>query len=211
MCEEGKQVGRRHRNAGSDQGMRSLAVAMMVFSMICAPGPSRAADLAVTGWAEVVLILPEGLSLRAKLDTGAEHSSLHLGDHEVHMRDGRPVVQFRVQDRRGGWVTLTRPIVRRTRIRRHFGATQERPLIELEICLGNVRRRVQVNLVDRSGFDYPLLLGRSFLAGHFLVDPQRSYRTASGCLDQRSGNTERDGDDKKDLFYFGSHNLVKTP
>ena len=52
----------------------------------------------------------------------------------------------------------------------------KRPVVDLEMCLGNVKRTVEVNLTDRSSFNYPLLIGakalREFGAA---VNPARRY------------------------------------
>jgi len=39
----------------------------------------------------------------------------------------------------------------------------KRPVIDLEMCLGNIKRTVEVNLTDRSSFNYPLLIGAKAL------------------------------------------------
>ena len=39
----------------------------------------------------------------------------------------------------------------------------KRPVIDLQLCLGNQLRTVEVNLTDRSSFNYPLLIGAKAL------------------------------------------------
>ena len=55
-------------------------------------------------------------------------------------------------------------------------APTKRPVVDLELCLGNVKRTVEVNLTDRSSFNYPLLIGakalREFGAA---VNPARRF------------------------------------
>ncbi|WP_191864278.1 RimK/LysX family protein, partial [Pseudomonas viridiflava] len=52
----------------------------------------------------------------------------------------------------------------------------KRPVVDMELCLGSKKRTVEVNLVDRSHFNYPLLIGakalREFDAA---VNPARRY------------------------------------
>ncbi|MNG21953.1 hypothetical protein D3C84_1063850 [compost metagenome] len=52
----------------------------------------------------------------------------------------------------------------------------KRPVVDLELCLGDVKRTVEVNLTDRSSFNYPLLIGakalREFKAA---VNPARRF------------------------------------
>ncbi|MCY1434721.1 putative ATP-dependent zinc protease [compost metagenome] len=46
----------------------------------------------------------------------------------------------------------------------------------MPVCLGDSVQQIEVNLTDRSSFDFPLLIGSTAL-GEFdaLVDPSRSY------------------------------------
>ena len=39
-------------------------------------------------------------------------------------------------------------------------------MVDLELCLGNVKRTVEVNLTDRSSFNYPLLIGDAAVGMH---------------------------------------------
>ncbi len=59
----------------------------------------------------------------------------------------------------------------------------KRPVIDLEMCLGNVKRTVEVNLTDRSSFNYPLLIGakalREFGAA---VNPARRFTAGQAGL-----------------------------
>lgn len=117
------------------------------------------------------------MPLQAKLDTGADTASLHAAYPRYFSRDGVDWVQLEIGAGSARPVILERPILRYVTIRRHFGAVQRRPVIRLEVCVGGVTRTIEANLVDRSGLDYPLLLGRSALADEFVVDPSRTHLT----------------------------------
>uniref|UniRef100_UPI002AFF1531 putative ATP-dependent zinc protease n=1 Tax=Pseudomonas sp. C11 TaxID=3075550 RepID=UPI002AFF1531 len=62
--------------------------------------------------------------------------------------------------------TLERPLARISKIKRRAADFDEedcksytaRPVIELELCMGNTLRSIEVNLTDRSAFQYPLLI-----------------------------------------------------
>ncbi len=62
-----------------------------------------------------------------------------------------------------------------------MGTNQKRPVVNLELCLAGISKNVQVNLVNRTGYDYQLLLGRSFLSGNFVVDPSAVDYVRDGC------------------------------
>ncbi len=135
----------------------------------------------LAGWVERARVYPSGLALRAKLDTGAMNSSLHTRDLKRFERSGATWVLFQVTDHHGTSVEIQRPVIRTARVKRPSGESQERPVVILGICVGKVRKDVEVNLVDRSKFLYPLLLGRSFLAGDLVVDSARRYTLAPAC------------------------------
>ncbi len=119
----------------------------------------------VAGWLEWVVLEPYGLKLKGKLDTGAKTSSLHAVDIEYFQRDGKEWVRFKTLDPRRGTqpMTIERPLVRDVRIKRHTAAFQERPVVSLDLCLGDQLVSAEFSLIDRRRFNYPVLLGRSLL------------------------------------------------
>jgi len=120
-------------------------------------------------------LLPSGLEIEAKLDSGAENSSLHIEKERYFRRDGRRWVRFTVEGESGRRVAFERRVRRYASIKRHNGGSDTRAVVEMKICLGSVVKEVEVNLVDRSRFDYELLVGRSFLTGDFLIDTSRTH------------------------------------
>lgn len=135
----------------------------------------------VVGWAEQAIIYPGKIKIMAKIDTGAETTSLHCERCETYDRNGEPWVRVKVTDQRGEWVIMERRVHRVARIKRHFGEVQERPVIMLGICLGGVYGLTEVNLVDRSGLAYPLLVGRQFLGQRYLVDAGSRHVNPPHC------------------------------
>ena len=45
----------------------------------------------------------------------------------------------------------------------------------MDLVMGEMTKRVNVNLADREGFEFPLLIGRDFLSGLVIVDVALSY------------------------------------
>lgn len=137
----------------------------------------------VFGWIEEVMLVPgRRWKLNAKLDTGADTSSLDARDiKRVKFRD-KSYVRFNVTDpATGERVSLRRPYVRSVRIRRHDGAHQRRRVVLMTVCLGDQERVIEVTLTDRTEFDYPLLLGRSALVGLAIVDPNAELTREPSC------------------------------
>jgi hypothetical protein len=139
----------------------------------------------IIGWAEDAYIYPEAFVVKAKIDTGAAHSSLNAPAIHVYEHQGARWLRFSLTNRYGETILIQRPVGRIARIKRHHGQIQERPVITLELCISGTRRAVDVNVVDRSGFDYQLLIGRSFLQNDFLVDPAATGKSNANCKIRR--------------------------
>ncbi|MGF1546338.1 MAG: ATP-dependent zinc protease [Thiotrichales bacterium] len=155
---------------------------LIALLVLAAPCGALNADATGAGYLERAYLLDaDALALHAKLDTGADSSSLDVADLQIETRGNARWVVFAVRDRGGHAVTLERPLLRTARIKRSVFGVEERPVVELTLCLGGVSKVTPVNLADRSNMKYPLLLGRDFLAGAFIVDAARTYRLAESC------------------------------
>jgi len=135
----------------------------------------------VVGWIESVRLSPGDVEVKAKLDTGAKMSSLSCNCLTPFERNGEKWIRFSVEGKDGTLASFERRVVGRIKIKRHFGHVQERPVVTLGICLGGVYKLARVNLIDRSGFRYPMLIGRNELQQHFIVDPELSFRSQPRC------------------------------
>ncbi|TWI56687.1 hypothetical protein IQ22_01139 [Pseudomonas duriflava] len=134
--------------------------------------------------------LPElGVALQAKMDTGAWTASLSAKDIELFTREGKEWVRFRLATEKADDTVYEHRLARISKIksRAEEGDDEddepsgtERPVIEMELCLGDQSRTVEVNLTDRSRFRYPLLIGakalRKFEAA---VDPKEKHLAGS--------------------------------
>lgn len=139
----------------------------------------------VVGLVEEVKITPGGMSLEAKLDTGADHSSLHAENISRFKRGGERWVRFDVVNAEGDRITLERELARVARIKRPDDRPQKRPAVMLGVCLGNVYKEIEVNLVDRSRFRTKMLIGRSFMKDKLLVDPSKKNTVKPECEETR--------------------------
>ena len=135
----------------------------------------------VVGWLERVRIFPGGFALSAKMDSGADNSSLNVTDFTIENREGQEWVRFKVIDGEGKTHQFEKKLVRVAKIKRHGAPRQERPVVMMGICVGKHYQEVEVNLVDRRTYKYPLLIGRSFMSGAMIVDPSKSYVLEPEC------------------------------
>ncbi len=151
---------------------------------------SEAPELTRFGWIEPVLILNDEVLLKAKLDSGAKTSSLDASNIEYFDWNGKRWVRFTITDPITHTpITLERPRVRDVVIKRHNSDHQRRPVVLMEICLGEYAREVEVNLIDRSEFLYRLLLGRSALESVAIIDPGATLLSTPACSNTTSDIT----------------------
>lgn len=135
----------------------------------------------LVGVGERVRIYPGGIVLKAKIDTGAETSSLHVTSTELIFRNGKEWIRFTVTDLKGKTAHFEEKIHRISTVKRHHDKVQKRIVVLLGICLGTTYRETEVNLFDRGGLNYPLLIGRQFTSGFFIVDPAQVFSIKPDC------------------------------
>jgi hypothetical protein len=137
----------------------------------------------IFGWVERVEILPEGIPLKAKMDTGATTSSLNALNKERFRRDGERWIAFDIIDPAtpDNKVRLERRITRYVRIVRHDGQHQRRPVVRIGLCMGSIYREEEMNLIDRTELNYQALVGRNHMAGVIVVDPAETFTQSPNC------------------------------
>ncbi len=168
-------------------GLTGRFIAAAIYSLGFCP-VSMAGEKLILGWVEKVSIPAEAkLTLEAKLDTGADTSSLDAKVLKRFRRDGKHWLRFSVRDpATKESVILERPHLRGVRIKRHDGKHQRREVADLPICLGDRLHTIEVTLINREQFEYPLLLGRSALKGFALVDPGLKRTQNPRCAQAQS-------------------------
>ena len=143
--------------------------------------PAAAGEKKVMGWIEKVRLYPGNFVVHAKLDSGAEYCSLDAANLTEFDRNGEPWVRFDLTERDGQKITIERPLLRTATIKRHYLKAQKRPVIKLGVCLGNLYKETEVNLVNRTGFQYRMLIGRKFMEGAVIIDPSAKYTVEPEC------------------------------
>ena len=158
-----------------------VATAMILVSVLAsaAPRPST-----IVGHLENAVIPLRGLpdlAIKAKMDTGADMTSIHAVDIERYMKNGEEWVSFLVRAS-GRAVRIRRRLVRTILVQRAGVAEVERPVVKLGICIAGYYRLALVNLTDRSKMSTRLLVGRRFMApGRLAVDSSETYLGLAVC------------------------------
>ena len=147
------------------------------------PQQSGAAPMpTVAGWIETATLPDQGLTLDAKLDTGAVSASLNVTDLERFKRKGKTWYRFTIHGADGKTATVEQQTSRISRVKRAEVKDTLRPIVKLKVCVAGHEAVTDFNLTDRSGQGTPLLIGRKFLlATHLLVDSSRTHLFAKPC------------------------------
>jgi hypothetical protein len=156
-----------------------------------APKPSKQAPL-VIGWAERIDLPDWGVKrLRAKIDTGARSSALHVENIEELPRDRVAfdvIVNRAKRDRR---IHVKTKISRRGRVRSSTGQGAQRIFVKTTLRIGPIEKEVEVSLVDREKMIHRMLLGRSSLSGPILIDVDRRMTAEKPRKKRRSSPSKK--------------------
>src|SRR3569623_1294087 len=121
----------------------------------------------ILGWREWVALPDFGVgAIKAKVDTGARTSALHAYRVDEFEERGVRMVRFAVH-----------PYQRRNdvEIACLAAVADERLVSVTTVQVGEARRAIEVTLANRDNMGLRMLLGRSALQGHYLVDADGSY------------------------------------
>ncbi|MDO8863394.1 RimK/LysX family protein [Haliea sp. E1-2-M8] len=163
----------------------SLCLLGLLASTLTAASASDAEEARVLGWVEKAIVMPVGATVKVKLDSGALTSSMHATAIELRDRDGEDWVEFELEleDAASGEQLLT-PMalpVERFILVRGAGGDDRRPVVRLDLCIGDQIHSEQFSLRDRGEMIYPVLIGRRTLQDLGLVDVNSTYLTRPSC------------------------------
>lgn len=138
------------------------------------------------GWVQKAEIKPWDIKVKAKLDSGALTSSIDARDIERFEKDDEDWVRFRFEledEDSGDTVTeeVERPLYRILTVR-GAGGRDERPVVLLNLCVGDTVYEEQFSLRNRDEMFYPVLLGRRTIGhlGHLDVDKTFTHDAECG-------------------------------
>lgn len=129
----------------------------------------------IIGKKELISILDlELYDLDAKVDTGADSNALHCDDIEI--KDG--FVHFTLLDEthpsyHGKRMSI--PLYKIKKVKSSNGQIQQRPFIKVSVEFFGKKYKTVISLTNRADMKYPMLIGRRFLSGKFLVDVSQEF------------------------------------
>jgi hypothetical protein len=114
-----------------------------------------------------------------KVDTGAYQSAIHATDIREVVSDGKKYLEFSLLDGHERTKSHLRPKCRvneytTTLVRNSSGHRQVRYVIQTRISINGRMMKTGLTLTDRKDMVAPVLLGRRFLRGRYLVNVELS-------------------------------------
>ncbi|MFC3193907.1 ATP-dependent zinc protease [Marinicella sediminis] len=132
------------------------------------------------GWKEYAVLPELGVDrIHVKIDTGAKTSAIHSSKHKVFSRDGQQWVRFVLapyQDDDDTTIECECPVKDQRTVTSSNGHKSERIVIETQMIMGHIERKIEVTLVCRRKMKFRMLLGRQAMK-NMAVHPDRSHLT----------------------------------
>lgn len=133
----------------------------------------------IVGEIEKFFLVGPGLIYDARIDSGAETSSLDARNITRFERDGSDWVRFDVPvPDADDFVTIEREISRRVKIiQSSTDESERRVVVELQFMIGNHRQQAEFTLTNREHLSHRVLVGRNILRDVMLVDVGKEFAT----------------------------------
>ena len=134
----------------------------------------------LAGWREW-LSLP-GLAIpaiKAKIDTGARTSALHVFDLEVHTENDLQKVKFKIhplQKRTDIVIGCEATVIDERFVSDSGGHRERRLVIRTPVRLGDREWPIEITLANREEMLFRMLLGRTAMEHNVVIDPRLSYQ-----------------------------------
>ncbi|MBI1301494.1 MAG: hypothetical protein GC137_07535 [Alphaproteobacteria bacterium] len=132
----------------------------------------------VMGQIEKILIGNAELHLvEAKLDTSSSMTVLDADTREPVKEGDKEFITFDIKADDGSTQTLKKEVIRWTN-----GANKSRrPVVNMDVCLGNKRINGEVVLASDDHLLYPVIIGNNILKDNVVVDKTREYTATPSC------------------------------
>jgi hypothetical protein len=147
-------------------------------------------QLPILGWREWVALPELNIAqIKAKIDTGARSSALHAYTIEPYRKGGQRWVMFAIhpiQKHCDVSIECHAPIKDRRLVSDSGGHKQRRYVIETQLILGHSIIRAEMTLTNRDSMLFRMLIGRTAMNSHFMVNPTISFAQGKPRISQLS-------------------------
>ena len=135
----------------------------------------------ILGWREWVSLPGLGIDrIKAKIDTGARTSALHAFDVRLVEDNDKKLVKFCIHPEQKNLdkvIECEAVLLDEREVKDSGGHSENRYVIETDILIGSQLHTAEVTLTNRDSMGFRMLIGRTAMKGHYLVDPGKSYAT----------------------------------
>lgn len=172
------------------------AITEQVEKPVCPPAPKepvcnvsnngRADGLegkVIVGQVEKFYLVDPGLVYDARIDSGAETSSMDARNITRFERDGNNWVRFDIpvpdsDSDSDDLVTIEREVSRRVKIiQSSTDESERRVVVELQFMIGDHRQQAEFTLTNREHLSHSVLIGRNILRDVMLIDVGKEFAT----------------------------------
>jgi hypothetical protein len=132
------------------------------------------------GWKEWLNLECLGLpAIKGKVDTGAKTSALHAFNVESFFIKNVEYVRFNIhplQKNKELEQVCVAKVIDRRMISDSSGKKERRFVIESDLSIGDLKKKIEITLVNRDSMTFRMLLGRDAVKQFgMLVDPAKSF------------------------------------
>ncbi|WP_319542211.1 ATP-dependent zinc protease [uncultured Pseudodesulfovibrio sp.] len=134
----------------------------------------------IIGWREWISLPDFHIpAIKAKIDTGARTSAIHAFQIEPFEKAGERYVRFCIHPLQGRddiSIPCEAKLIDQRKVTNSGGTTQKRYVISTTLELAGRQWEIELTLTNRDQMKFRMLLGRSAMRGHLIIDPQQSYQ-----------------------------------
>lgn len=133
----------------------------------------------ILGWREFISIPELSIKeIKAKIDTGARTSALHVTNLKIFKRGQTQFAEFTVHPNQHSSkpeIHTRHKISSFKVVKSSNGISSKRPAIKANIMIGLEKKEIEITLVNRDLMGFRMLLGRTALRPDCIIDPGKSY------------------------------------
>ena len=132
----------------------------------------------IIGWREYVSLTELKVdNVIAKIDTGANLSSIHASEITISSIEKSKFVTFKIKKNKNTLRKVTCELHGFKKIKSSDGVVEKRPVVKTPMVLDGIRKNIELTLTDRKTMDYTMLIGRKALGRRWIVNPSISFLT----------------------------------
>lgn len=116
------------------------------------------------------------IGVNIKIDTGAYTSAIHCHKIEKKLINGKEILTFTLLDPSHDQYLheeISTDKFKVKQVKNSFGSSEKRYVIDTNIVLFGKTHPIQLSLSERGKMRFPILIGRRFIMGKYVVDSSK--------------------------------------